>query len=245
VSRVQTSGRTVPAVLPVGGVTGLVGLAAALAWAAAGEVLRLGRQRGDLAFDDLVLCCALLVLAAMCGWLGVAVLLTLLTHGLRCTHSVAGRLARWITPSLARRLVAGACGAAVLATPAVTVSAAAAPGDPAPARSTRHSADTASTRTGALPVPDRPTRVGSSAGRPGDDLARSPGRVRVRPGDSLWEIAAGRLPLDATDAAVAASWPRWFRHNRRLIGPDPDLIHPGTCLRIPPRPRRPLEGPHP
>jgi nucleoid-associated protein YgaU len=32
---------------------------------------------------------------------------------------------------------------------------------------------------------------------------------------------------------VAASWPRWYAANRRVIGADPDLILPGQILRPP------------
>lgn len=57
--------------------------------------------------------------------------------------------------------------------------------------------------------------------------------VRVRPGDTLWDIAARGLPSGATAAAIARAWPRWYRANRQLIGPDPSLIRPGTRLRVP------------
>lgn len=245
-SQADVWSRTSGAVLVVCGVGGLTGLAVPLTRVAVDEVLRLWRQSADLAFDDLVVCCALLVLAATCGWLVLACLLTLLTHGLRCTHSAAGRLARRITPALVRRLVAGACGAAVLTAPTVTppatASPAASPGDHTHARPAPHGVLASWARPGALPrplpVPDRPARPGSGAGtHRGEGTARPPGRVRVRPGDSLWAIAARSLPPDAPDAVVAASWPRWFRHNRGHLGPDPDLIHPGTRLRVPPRPR--------
>jgi len=239
VSRVHAWCRASAAVLVAGGVGGLAGLAVPLAWAAAEEASRLWRHRADLAFDDLVVCCALLVLAGICGWLGLAGLLTLLTQALRRTHGATGRLARAVTPALVRRLVACACGAAVLTAPAVTLPATAAPGDHPHARPAHRGAGALLTRRpGALPLPDRPAppHSGPPASH-GGDAAGIPRRVRVRAGDSLWAIAARRLPPDAPDAVVAASWPRWFRHNRRLIGPDPDLIHPGTRLRVPPRPR--------
>ena len=59
-------------------------------------------------------------------------------------------------------------------------------------------------------------------------------RVRVRPGDSLWLIAAHRLGPDASDADVAADWPRWYAANRAVIGDDPSLIEPGQVLQAPP-----------
>lgn len=57
--------------------------------------------------------------------------------------------------------------------------------------------------------------------------------VTVRPGDSLWSITAAHLPADAVVADVAAAWPRWYEANRAVIGPDPDLIHPGQVLHPP------------
>lgn len=84
-------------------------------------------------------------------------------------------------------------------------------------------------------VPDRPT-----AGAPTryTDLrsgvpVRVAARVVVRPGDSLWSIAAQELGADASAEAVAARWPQWYAANRDVIGPDPDLILPGQVLRTP------------
>jgi nucleoid-associated protein YgaU len=57
--------------------------------------------------------------------------------------------------------------------------------------------------------------------------------VTVAPGDSLWLIAARRLGADASQGEVAAAWPRWYAANRDVIGPDPNLIHPGQRLRTP------------
>ena len=55
----------------------------------------------------------------------------------------------------------------------------------------------------------------------------------VSRGDSLWRIAARHLGPGATDAEVAAEWPRWWHANRKAVGPDPDLLLPGTRLRPP------------
>lgn len=57
--------------------------------------------------------------------------------------------------------------------------------------------------------------------------------VTVRRGDTLWSIAAHHLGPSATDAEIAHEWPRWYAANLRLIGADPDLIHPGQQL-LPP-----------
>ena len=55
----------------------------------------------------------------------------------------------------------------------------------------------------------------------------------VRPGDSLWSLTARQLGPHASAARVAAEWPRLYAANRRAIGADPDLIHPGQRLAAP------------
>jgi nucleoid-associated protein YgaU len=57
--------------------------------------------------------------------------------------------------------------------------------------------------------------------------------VTVRPGDSLWRIAAAHLDRTPTAARVAAAWPQWFAANRDVIGADPDLLVPGEVLHAP------------
>jgi nucleoid-associated protein YgaU len=54
--------------------------------------------------------------------------------------------------------------------------------------------------------------------------------VTVKPGDTLWAIAAGHLPSDATDAEIDIAWRAWYAANDELIGADPDLIIPGQHL---------------
>jgi nucleoid-associated protein YgaU len=86
----------------------------------------------------------------------------------------------------------------------------------------------------AEPVPEERTdgRLPASAPAP-----EAPGvvvaSVTVRPGDSLWRIAAAHLDADASNAEIAASWPRWYEANRAVIGADPGLIHPGQVLQAP------------
>ena len=59
------------------------------------------------------------------------------------------------------------------------------------------------------------------------------GTVLVAAGDTLWAITARHLPADATDAQIAAAWPRWYEANRSAIGADPDVIRPGQVLTVP------------
>ncbi|WP_051466094.1 MULTISPECIES: LysM peptidoglycan-binding domain-containing protein [Pseudofrankia] len=61
----------------------------------------------------------------------------------------------------------------------------------------------------------------------------SSAEVVVHRGDSLWTIAARHLGPSATDAQIAAEWPRWWAANQDAIGPDPGLILPGQRLRPP------------
>lgn len=61
--------------------------------------------------------------------------------------------------------------------------------------------------------------------------------VLVRPGDTLWDLAAARLPLSAGLAEVASATQALFDANRDQLS-DPDLIRPGQRLRLP------STGPH-
>lgn len=83
-----------------------------------------------------------------------------------------------------------------------------------------------------LPLPELPHGAGSARPDPGRHGAR-PRTVRVRPGDCLWSIAADLLGPGATDGRVAQVWPVLHRANQSRIGPDPDLVLPGTTLRVP------------
>ncbi|WP_218220502.1 LysM peptidoglycan-binding domain-containing protein [Nesterenkonia sp. Act20] len=69
--------------------------------------------------------------------------------------------------------------------------------------------------------------------KPPRDASGSAEEVLVRPGDTLWDIAAEHLGSGATDGEVAESWPRWYETNRHTIGDDPALIQPGMVL-LPP-----------
>ena len=55
----------------------------------------------------------------------------------------------------------------------------------------------------------------------------------MRAGDTLWGLAAQALGPDATDADIAAEWPRWYAANATTIGPDPDVLLPGQVLVAP------------
>ena len=57
--------------------------------------------------------------------------------------------------------------------------------------------------------------------------------VVVKPGDTLWEIVARRLPTDASATDIARSWRRWYAANRAVVGADPGLLRPGERLEPP------------
>jgi nucleoid-associated protein YgaU len=60
-------------------------------------------------------------------------------------------------------------------------------------------------------------------------------RYVVRPGDTLWGIAAAHLPGTPTATEIGKAWPAWWTTNRQVVGDNPDLIHPGQRLAAPER----------
>src|SRR4051794_455760 len=168
-------------------------------------------------FDRLLTGGCAVVLAACWCWL-LLVALPLLLEVIRTGGSPRQprfpRLAR-LAPSVVRRVLLAGCGAALGAT--VVVPAYAEPGG-SPARP-----DGTVAVLDGLQVPDR------FPGRPATQT-----RVVVRPGDSLWLIAERLLPRDSDDQQVTFAWHRIHQANRHRIGADPDLVLPGTVLRIPP-----------
>ena len=104
--------------------------------------------------------------------------------------------------------------------------------------------------TAASPDPQPPSSVPSSlssldwtplvAARPPADRVQpattGAEQLTVRPGDSLWAIAARELGAGAGPRRIAVRWPLWWSGNRAVIGSNPDLIHPGQRLTAPARP---------
>ncbi len=191
-------------------------------------------------------------------WLLLVVVLESVGHLPGAVGRAAARLSSTVTPRLVRRAVGVALGLGVgvalgagpsPAAPAREVSAAvqesareaglavgdrgspAAPGTALPDPGWSPPPDPGWTPDPPVvrPQPDVAT-VSAAARRPAPD---APAEVVVRRGDSLWSVAARHLGEEATDAEVAAEWPRWYTANRTVIGPDPDLILPGQVLRAP------------
>lgn len=59
--------------------------------------------------------------------------------------------------------------------------------------------------------------------------------VVVLPGDSLWTITSRILGPGSTDRQIGQQWPLLFQANVKVIGPDPNLLYPGTILHVPAR----------
>lgn len=166
------------------------------------------------------------------------------------TGRLAGAVAGRIAPAFLRRAVEAALGIAVATSSvAATTAPALATGAAALPQATR----TAAAAPPANPAPRPPLPPLPSLDRPGNPPMQEPARpplapartltpgraavghpVVVRRGDSLWRIAARQLGPRATDAQIAAAWPRWYAANRAVVGPDPDLLLPGQHL-LPPR----------
>lgn len=160
--------------------------------------------------DALTLLAGLLLSACIVWWWSVS---TLAVVEAATSIKVSG------CPDSVRRVVLVVCGLSLATglTPAVADTSAGAPPSP-----------TTPSSLAGLQVPDRspqPIKL-----RP---VPRSGQTVVVEPGDSLWALAAERLPSDASNAAVDARWRQIWRANRRVIGADPDLILPGAELRFP------------
>jgi nucleoid-associated protein YgaU len=101
-------------------------------------------------------------------------------------------------------------------------------------------AASAAPATGPAPVavPDWPSADPSPPAPPDWPTDTKPAATDhvVTRGDCLWRIAEDHLVtdgLDPTDADVARAVDDWWSTNASVIGPDPDLIHPGQLLRSP------------
>ena len=160
--------------------------------------------RGE-SFPAALLGLGCLVQLALSSWV-------LLTVGLSLLHAPPP-LVRAVAPRLLRRaLFAGTAGALALAP--VQAERGIAPSGPP-----QH--DVAGLR-----LPDRPVAAVPRA-------PTAPAVVVVRPGDTLWAIAARSLPAGATNAEIAHACARWHAANRDVIGADPHLIFPTQRLHPP------------
>jgi hypothetical protein len=162
-------------------------------------------------------------------WCAVGLLAVLLHAGPGSAGLLGRRLTRLLVPRAVHRVLAAAIGFGVLAAPAMAGAA------------SRPAASAVEASGPALPAPIWPSTPGlatptwptSPTTAPVAPASPTNSTVVVKPGDSLWLIAAARLRPRAGDAAIAAACSEWYASNRAVIGPDPDLITPGLVLRAP------------
>jgi LysM domain len=196
-------------------------------------------------FDQLLVgLCSALVIGCGAWWWLVSSLVVLDAARGACGSPPRG------CPAILRRWLLVACGMAVASTVATTGAYAAPAIDPSrghPAAEAEPRLPGVSQRRviAGLPLPDRvgvgdvtPSRWPMGGGRrlPMPANSRpdtSEPFVVVRPGESLWAIAADALGHDARAATIDSFWRDLYNLNRHVIGPDPDLIHPGLTLRLP------------
>jgi nucleoid-associated protein YgaU len=103
----------------------------------------------------------------------------------------------------------------------------------------RHAAESVASSEAPSPVepaeqeaPPAPQPVAATPAESGRNLAGKDSYV-VRPGDCLSHIAQALLPASADEAEIASEVARLWRLNEGRIGTgDPDLIYPGTVLRL-------------
>jgi hypothetical protein len=189
-------------------------LALALAAGAARLLLELTeplRHPAGSAYDDLLLAFAGWVLLG-CGAWALAIVVAAIVE---TTSSGRLRATAWVgcPPSLRHLLLTG-LGVALVGAGPVHASASAVDQPP-------------------LPVPARPVGTAQSGGQ-----VHPQTHLVVHPGDTLWHLAATRLRTSASPRDVATLVENLHRHNRKVIGPDPDLIRPGQHLAVPPRAHR-------
>lgn len=200
--------------------TAVVGVLAALLVPAAAA------SGGPYEFDALLVrACSAVGLVGV-AWLWVVTTLVVVEAlGADRDRPAPGRV---LAPTFVRRAVLAACGAGLAAGLAGPVHAASG----GQHREALDARDSLSVLTG-LPYPDRPVgRVRAGVGGQRADR-HAEQVVPVRPGDSLWAIAARELGPTATDAEVDARWREIYAANRAAVGADPDLIRPAMRLRIP------------
>lgn len=177
----------------------------------------------------LVLVCALLLLVGW-AWLALGTCACLTAHLLR---PPAGPATGWLRPTTARRLAAVLVGSSLgglAAAPAFAL--------PFPTPDVPGGSVSSEPSTVALPLPGRPVggRVASTPTTPTPTRPADRQVLVVRPGDSLWSLAAAHLlprGRSASERAVDAAWRRLYAANRAVIGPDPHLIRPGARLDLP------------
>jgi nucleoid-associated protein YgaU len=230
----------------------LPGCGLVLAWAGwlIGSGFRPGSALQWHSYSELLGLAAAVAGLAVLAWWGLGLLLAISGAVLqRAGHLRLAEFSFAASPAFLRRLVTAIVGLNLLAAPAANASgghpghgtppaAASAAGDggqadpyfTVPGQAVHRPAPVDPSWQPAAP----PASPGLVAGRiPEPQRQPEPGTVTVRAGDTLWDIAARDLGSLATDAEIAAHWPRWYAGNRTVIGADPALLVPGQILTPP------------
>lgn len=213
--------------------------AAGALWWLTAQLLVAGRS-GGTTFDEAVGLAAVIGSWICVGWFGLGLTVAAAAGAPGALGRSCARTAEVLAPWTVRRLVATALGLTVVTGPAA---AAAVPAELSAASSAAAVVQLDQrARLGIHPAASAPgtqldqravpTRMGADL-PPLDRPAAEPYAVTVRSGDCLWSIAGRHLGPQASDAEIAAAWPRWYTANRDLIGPDPNLLHPGQQLVAP------------
>ena len=182
--------------------------------------------RAGTAFDALLAKSAAVLLTGCTAWawlVTTAVVLDALTGRTRVRRGC---------PRALRSCVLLACGVALAAGAAPAT---AAGGHDGPVAAAQRPGGEDRGMLAGLPMPDLVSGPPQRTGRPPLLAPHAAREVLVAPGDTLWELAARDLAADASPAAVDEHWRLLWKVNRAELGPDPDVIQPGTSLRLPPR----------
>jgi hypothetical protein len=232
-----------------------LGLAGRVLVGEVGSPVRLLRALGGLGdpwADPVAPMIALLALLAetLVAYLLVALALRSLCLLPGSVGRVAGQVTLLVTPVVVRHALDLLVGGALLAQATLAAPSAMPLGQRAavPAVALAASGQTVTDRVETRPAPRRsaaplppwlgggpsnPAPVPSGHARPGSTGGAGVGYT-VAVGDTLWDIAAAHLaPRERTAPNVHRYWRQMYRANRRAVGADPDLIHPGTRLDVP------------
>jgi nucleoid-associated protein YgaU len=193
-----------------------------------------------------------LVMTGFALWLAATVLVALAAQTPGTAGRWAGTVLRRLAPAAVRQALAVALGLTVLTSTAGAAQAAGPASHPTIAQTATAPSLSLDWPVTPPPAPalnlDRPVPVVHHDPGRGLSLVTSGPRsaptvpaaqafsghpVTVRPGDSLWRIAARALPRGTAGTVIERSWHRWYAANRTVIGPDPSLIQPGQHLTPP------------
>lgn len=175
--------------------------------------------------------------AVLAGWLAAVCVGHVATRLPGRVGRLGAAVARGLAPAAVRRVLA-LCLVAAATGPGVA-HAATEPTGPAatahltgPGRGPDAIGPAGGRPPGADGLPDPRLRPDRGAAEPGRDVASS---IVVRPGDTLWDLAAAELGPQATPDRIARAWPQWYAANRPPLA-NPHLIYAGQTLTVPPGP---------